>query len=262
MTLLTNTQSYLLLNAQDRIRAIEAGQTLKEELEQLLVGKEHRSLLGDPKAKSHVVSVEMPQFSPVFGFFSVWSCLMKEETSGASFRLSITSFIDSSSLYGMFRKAFNGLKVRLEIPFVDLGVYPPVQAYELSIPKFVTDGKKVVIGPDKPAFVRPVGADLECTSWVNAELRIDLADSNLNWHIICHVDALEFGQDRGRVKGNYHRFGDKKGLSFFLEINEGASKRKSYTPIARIEDVNTENGWVRLELARGVELFFPDQQTE
>ena len=237
-------------------RALVAAENLKRQLEARLINKTaHAWSCSCGKCgagPSRVVAISMPTDYPKqIARWLSWSCEMEDNT-GKRWSQGISTYIRFSELYPMFRNAFAGIDVRVEHAFA--------QSYHGQPAPFVHSGRTVEISRTNPVFVRPSG-DLSQSVWVNAELRID---SGLKQYavgetlIACNVDALEFGQPRGRGDGNYYSLGAQSGgQAFYILILGAGHGQDIYLPIARVVTADKKSGTATIELDQSVEFLIP-----
>ncbi len=244
-----------IISPEAHARALVVADILKNLLEARLVNKTSHGFscsCGSCKVgPSRVVAINVPKSYPYqIAMWLMWTCEMEDNT-GKRWSQSISTYIPWTELYPMFRKAFAGIEVRVEHPYA--------QSYHGSPGPFQASGRMVEISTKQHAFVRPIG-NLSESIWVNAELRID---SNLKQYasneafIACNVDALEFGQDRGR-RGNYYSLDGQSGQqAFFIYLPGAGHGKDKYLPIARVVTANKAAGTATIELDDSVEAFTP-----
>jgi len=236
-------------------RAMVVAENLKRQLEARLINKTPPAgSCGTSRAgPSRVVAISIPTDYPEgIGRWLSWRCEMEDNT-GKRWRQAIHNYIPVPELYYMFRKAFAGIDVRVKHAFVLL--------FDSQPAPFRPSGRTAEISSN-PVFVRPTG-DLSQSVWVNAELRIDshfeqcASDEPL---IACNVDALEFGQPRGRGNGDYYSLDAKSdSRTFYIHVpipwNGDGHRQDIYLPIARVLTANKEAGTATVELDQSVEIF-------
>jgi len=233
--------------------AMVVAENLKRQLEARLINKTaHAWSCGCGSCgagPSRVVGINIPtQYQYQVAMWLLWRCEMEDNT-GKRWCQGISSYIPWSELYPMFRQAFAGIDVRVEHPYA--------QSYSGQPWCFTPSGRTIELSVNSAAFVRPVG-DLSQSIWVNAELRLDkrLPQRPTNEALIaCNVDALEFGQRRGRGQGQYYLPTERS--AFYILIPGDGHGQDIYLPIARQVTVNKEAGTATLELDQSVEVFLP-----
>ena len=236
-------------------RASLVAETLKQQLEARLVNKTAHAWSCSCGAcgagPSRVVAVNVPrQFQYQIAMWLMWTCEM-EDDKGKRWSQGLSSYITFAELYPLFRQAFAGIEVRVEHPYA--------QSYHSQPAPFAQSGRMVEVSTKEAVYVRPSG-DLSQSVWVNAELRIDsrlpqYASSEA--FIACNVDALEFGQQRGRGQGHYYTLDEQSGGQAFYIRLPGPGNKETFLPIARVVRANKAAGTATLELDQSVEVFTP-----
>lgn len=252
-------------------RALLAAKSLKQQLEERLVGKTAKAWScccgACSVGPSKVTRIDFPTSNQYqIAMCLLWTCKMQDDT-GKGWSKGLSDYINAGELYPLFRNHFAGIDVEVDHPDAQLHWDKADADYRGDVAaetgrKFTTSGRTVIVVSDqKVVYVRPIG-DLTNSVWVSAEIRID---SNLETYttrgplLACNINPFEFGQRHGRGVGQYHYLDNLSELpTFYIRISGDGHGTDVYFPIARLVSMNEATGEATLELDHTVESFQPE----
>lgn len=253
---------FIQLDDHSRLRAEEIAQALKQDLSLHIFGRETAvfgcACGGTHNGRAEVIDIEFPSLlgeaAHNIAMWSRWAVRVKEKCSAVSpYTLSLSDFIEKSRLYAIFRKAFQGIDVTVEMPTILFRSGQRELTGESSHRHGFTAGDEVlVIHPGESKYVQPFSAVSE-SCWESAKLSIIVSEPESLPQITFDIDPSR--RHKPVVSDNREYFGGDIGVSNLLTVfvAEGTTRRDRLFPVARLIAYDASTHAHTFELARDVE---------
>lgn len=188
------------------------------------------------------------------GLWGQWSVVMRERAHDtASHTLSIGEFVSKTELFAMFREAFAGIDLPVELPIVQILSGQHDLPSVFSRKRGFTGGNLVVVvRPGEACFLR---ATDEGALWSDATIFVNDAAHDDEPTISIKIDGALKHLDADSAEGSRRYLGGRSGAGNLLTfvVAEGAQEKDVRVPLARLIDFDPRTGEHTFELAEGIE---------
>ena len=244
-----------------RFRAAHAAANLKQRLLPLVLGQQ-RPAFSCPCDANHTGYAEAadvihPDVEAVdghtIGLWRQWSVVMRERAhSASSHSLSIGEFVSKTELFAMFRAAFAGINLPVELPVVQ------ILSGQHDLPS-VFSRKRGFTGGDLLVTVRPGDACFfrsadEGALWSDATIFVNAAANDDEPTISITIDGALKHVEADTAKSSRRYLGGRSGADNLLTfvVAEGAQEKDVRVPLARLIDFDPRTGEHTFQLAEGI----------
>jgi hypothetical protein len=241
-----------------RFRAAQAAANLKERLLPMVLGQQ-RPAFSCPCDANHtgyaeafdVVHPDVDVDGKV-GLWRQWSVVMRERAHAMpSHCLSISDFVSKTELFAMFRQAFAGIDVPLELPVVQILSGQQLPSVFSRKRGFTGAELVVVVRSGQACSLRP--AD-EGALWSDATIRVEQAADDDEPVLSVTIDSTFKHVDASLSEGSRRYLGGQSGADNLLTfvVAEGVQEKDVRVPLARLIEFDPATGEHTFELAEGV----------
>jgi len=250
------------INENTRFRAADAAEHLKQRILPLVMGQQ-RPAFGCSRDANHTGYAEAEDVvypdvdadgSPKIGLWRQWSVVMRERGQAApSHSLSVADFLPKTQLFAMFREAFAGIDVPVELPVVQILSGKNALTTEFSHKRGFTGARRVVVvRTGETCLLRPESTD--ASLWADATINVSTSGNDDEPLVSVTIDR-EFIHVTTSAASNSRRYlGGKSGADNLLTFvaAEGANEKDARVPLARLIAFDHATGEHSFELAEGV----------